>query len=434
MESPDRFFRYLASGKIPSCYRSILRKGKVQIGIGIDCHGPVSQYIRVGQIADIFCFSNKTGICMKTIIVEAAAHAGKRCIRLMFSYDVELAGKVRKIEGIRWSESMKSWQVPYERRSLEVLIAFRQETGVLMPGLDGLVRNFREVEACRPLSEGNERAIAFFSKYLETRRYSKRTVKAYVEAMRTLLAYFGGREVAAITREDIILFNEGYILKHKYSWSYQNQIISAVKLFYHAVLRRDYGEMDVDRPRKGRELPDIFLVSEVEKLLGSIRNLKHKAALALIYACGLRRSELIGLKITDIDSKRKMLKVRAGKGNRDRLVPLPESMILLLRTYYKVYRPGVWLFEGIVSGTPYSETSLREAFKLAMKNAGIKKKLTLHSLRHSYATHLLENGVDLRYIQVLLGHKSSKTTEIYTHVTARSLESIQSPFEKLKIN
>jgi integrase/recombinase XerD len=129
-----------------------------------------------------------------------------------------------------------------------------------------------------------------------------------------------------------------------------------------------------------------------------------------------------------------MLKVRAGKGNRDRLVPLPESMILLLRTYYKVYRPGVWLFEGIVSGTPYSETSLREAFKLAMKNAGIKKKLTLHSLRHSYATHLLENGVDLRYIQVLLGHKSSKTTEIYTHVTARSLESIQSPFEKLKIN
>ena len=371
---------------------------------------------------------------MKTIIVETAAYAGKRCIRLLFNYDVELIEKVRKVEGSRWSDSMKSWNLPYNRRSMDILTAFRQETGILMPGLDGLQRNFREDTEVQSLSEGNERAISFFRKYLETRRYSKRTVRAYVEAIRTLLEYFGGREAASITRDDIILFNEGFILKHGYSWSYQNQIISSVKLFYHAVMRRDYGEMDVDRPRKGRELPDIFLVSEVEKLLGSVRNLKHKAALALIYACGLRRSELIGLKIADIDSKRKMLKVRAGKGNRDRLVPLPERMILLLRTYYKVYRPAVWLFEGLTPGLPYSETSLREAFKLAMKNAGITKKLTLHSLRHSYATHLLENGVDLRYIQVLLGHKSSKTTEIYTHVTARSLESIQSPFEKLKIN
>ena len=153
----------------------------------------------------------------------------------------------------------------------------------------------------------------------------------------------------------------------------------------------------------------------------------------MIYACGLRRNELINLKITSIDSNRKLLIIKGAKGNKDRNVPLPESMIVLLREYYKIYRPKDWLFEGQLAGMPYSETSLREAFVRAMEESGNRKRLTLHSLRHSYATHLLENGIDLRFIQVLLGHKSSKTTEIYTHVSAKAIERIKSPFENLKL-
>jgi integrase/recombinase XerD len=150
-------------------------------------------------------------------------------------------------------------------------------------------------------------------------------------------------------------------------------------------------------------------------------------------ACGLRRNELLNLKISAIDSNRKVLTIKGGKGNKDRVVPLPERMIIMLREYYKEYRPVFWLFEGKDKGSQYSEATLREIFEIAKRKARITKKLTLHSLRHSYATHLLENGVDLRYIQELLGHKSSKTTEIYTHVTQKAIEKIKSPFDNLKL-
>jgi integrase/recombinase XerD len=232
---------------------------------------------------------------------------------------------------------------------------------------------------------------------------------------------------------DVISFNEGYILKNRFSWSYQNQIISALKLFFNQVIVKDLVVSEIKRPRRSKSLPDIFSVDEIERFLKSIRNIKHKSALGLIYACGLRRSELIRLQINAIDSKRGILLIKGAKGNKDRIVPLPGSMIELLREYYKLYRPKVWLFEGVIAGEPYSETSLRQAFIRTIKEADIKKKLSLHSLRHSYATHLLENGIDLRFIQELLGHKSSKTTEIYTHVRVKSIESIKSPFEKLKL-
>lgn len=153
--------------------------------------------------------------------------------------------------------------------------------------------------------------------------------------------------------------------------------------------------------------------------------------LSLIYACGLRRGELLNLKTTDIDSQRGMLKVYQGKGNKDRMIPISEKTIEMLRDYYKMYKPKKWLFEGQHAGQQYTETSLQNVFKKALKKAKINKTATLHWLRHSYATHLLESGTDLRYIQELLGHKSSKTTEIYTHVTTQSLQNIRSPFDDL---
>jgi integrase/recombinase XerD len=153
--------------------------------------------------------------------------------------------------------------------------------------------------------------------------------------------------------------------------------------------------------------------------------------LSLIYACGLRRSELLNLRINDIDSGRHLLIIRNAKGKKDRVVPISDKLIDLLRTYYKMYKPFTWLFEGQNKNEPYSEKSLQSVLKQALEKSKITKPVTLHWLRHSYATHLLESGTDLRYIQELLGHKSSRTTEIYTHVTEKSLQKIKSPFDDL---
>ena len=370
---------------------------------------------------------------MKTIHLESALYNGVRQIKLLCAYDLEVIKRIRYMSGARWSMNMRCWLVPYSVENMEEIGKLMQELEISIPEYERLKAESHDRYFDRRLTGDKETALQAFERYLKTQRYSVRTVDTYLKAIRTFLSYFKGKEIEEITAVDVTNFNEGYIQKNQFSWSYQNQVISSVKLFFRNVIRKELQTMEIDRPRRGRSLPDIFSRSEVERFLQSIRNIKHKAALALIYACGLRRSELIGLRINAVDSKRKLLIIKGAKGNKDRVVPLPEGMIQMLREYYKVYRPECWLFEGQLAGVPYSETSLREAFVRGMKEAGINKKLTLHSLRHSYATHLLENGIDLRFIQELLGHKSSKTTEIYTHVTAKNIERIKSPFENLKL-
>ena len=189
----------------------------------------------------------------------------------------------------------------------------------------------------------------------------------------------------------------------------------------------------LERPRKGSPLPKVLSKDDVAKILASSENVKHKAILSLIYACGLRRSELLNLQITDIDSNRHVVNIRHAKGDKDRIVPLSDKILTLLREYYKQYKPKKWLFEGQIAGTQYTETSLHKVFQKTKTKAGVKMPCTLHSLRHCYATHLLEAGTDIRYIQVLLGHRHSKTTEIYTHVTTKSIQNIKSPFDDLEI-
>lgn len=170
---------------------------------------------------------------------------------------------------------------------------------------------------------------------------------------------------------------------------------------------------------------------EIKLILEAHSNIKHKTMLSLIYSCGLRRSELLNLKPNDIDSKRNIVIIRQSKGKKDRITPLSPKILELLRAYYTIYKPKIFLFEGQKSGSIYSEKSLQSVLKQALQKAKINKPVTLHWLRHSYATHLLESGTDLRYIQELLGHNSSKTTEIYTHVSTKSLQQIKSPFDDL---
>ena len=188
----------------------------------------------------------------------------------------------------------------------------------------------------------------------------------------------------------------------------------------------------IDRPEKPFTLPEVLSEEEVSRLFKAVHNLKHRCILYLLYAGGLRISELINLKITDINSDRNLIMIRNGKGAKDRTTLLSQKMLVLLRKYYLAYKPQHWLFES-PHQTPYSTTSIRKIMKRGLKKAKIHKKATPHTLRHSFATHLLERGTDIRYIQSLLGHNSSKTTEIYTHITKKGLEKIVSPLDNLDI-
>jgi integrase/recombinase XerD len=192
--------------------------------------------------------------------------------------------------------------------------------------------------------------------------------------------------------------------------------------------------MEVDfiqRPRREKRLPNVLSKEEVKAILEAHNNLKHKVMLSLIYSCGLRCGELLALEPIHIDSKRNIILIKNSKGKKDRIVPLSQKILEMLRTYYKLYKPKRYLFEGQTSGMPYDKRSLQLVLKQALNKTKIIKPVTLHWLRHSYATHLLENGTDLRYIQEILGHSSSKTTEIYTHVSTNSIQRIKSPFDDL---
>jgi integrase/recombinase XerD len=370
---------------------------------------------------------------MKTILVESILHKGNRRIKLVFEYNRDLIPLVRKINGAVWSYALKCWHLPYSDASIEEISHLQRDHGVTLMQFDKLLEDRKYKYFDRVLTEEKERSANFFEKWLKSHRYSEKSIASYIHAIRTFLGYFNNKKMIEINNHDLETYNFDYIIRNKLSASYQNQTISAIKLFFGVMFKKDLMVHEISRPRTIHTLPGIFSRNEVESLIRSVRNIKHRAMLSLIYACGLRRSELIGLRINAIDSNRKLLSIIGAKGNKDRVVPIPLKMIEMLRSYYKAYKPKYWLFEGSNPGEPYSESSLQRIFKLALGKAGIMKDLTLHSLRHSYATHLLENGVDLRFIQELLGHKSSRTTEIYTHVSEKSIEKIKSPFENLDL-
>jgi integrase/recombinase XerD len=275
--------------------------------------------------------------------------------------------------------------------------------------------------------------IESFDQWLKTCRYSERTIKTYSDAVKLFFRYYHGKVLSEFNSQHVLDFMEDYILKNRYSASYQNQIISGLKLFFSKIVQHVIVIEEIDRPKRPKTLPNVISKEEVQTILTAIKNIKHKAMLSLIYSCGLRRGEMLKLKPTDVDSKRGLLIIRQAKGMKDRVAPLSEKTIALLRAYYIEHKPKQYLFEGQEAGKPYSARSLELVLKNALKLSGIKKNISLHTLRHSYATHLLEKGTDLRYIQEILGHKSSTTTEIYTHVSTKSLQRIQSPFDDLEL-
>ncbi|MEM0544028.1 site-specific tyrosine recombinase/integron integrase [Flavobacterium sp. j3] len=335
-------------------------------------------------------------------------HKGEKRIAVFFEKNTDLISRIKKVEGSRWSQSNGFWHVP---NTVENQIRFK-------------------ITVSLPSAEGIE-AIEKFKQYLRSKRYSESTITTYSEALKSFFTFFNSKSINLITNEDIICYNNDYVLKNKLSASYQNQVVNAVKLYFKTIRDTMIEVEKIHRPKRAKVLPNVLSKEEVKKILDAHSNLKHKAMLSMIYSCGLRRSELLNLKFSDIDSKRNIVIIRQSKGKKDRITPLSAKILDLLRRYYKEYSPKTYLFEGQEKNTQYSARSLEEVLKKSVKLASINKPVTLHWLRHSYATHLLESGTDLRYIQELLGHNSSKTTEIYTHVSTKNIQQIKSPFDDL---
>lgn len=265
---------------------------------------------------------------------------------------------------------------------------------------------------------------------LQNRNYSQRTIDTYVECLATLSKYYG-KSPDLITSEEFKTYLNERIIKRGFSISYVNQTISAFKILQIDILLRKWEELSIKRPRRQIKLPVILSKDEVRRIIEAPENIKHRALLATAYSSGLRRGEIQNLKPTDIDSERMQIRVSSGKGKKDRYTILSKELLIILREYYTCYKPKIWLFEGQKTGSKYSETSVENVLKNAVKKTGLKKKVHFHTLRHCFATHLLEQGTNLRIIQQLLGHNSLKTTSVYLHVSKADIMNISSPFDTL---
>lgn len=338
-------------------------------------------------------------------------HNSENRIAIYFEKNQDLIARIKQIEGARWSQQKTVWHLP---DTLENRTRFN-----IAPPANSL-----------PSSEGIAQ-IEKFKQWMRSKRYSESTITTYSEALKSFLIFYREKPISEITNDDVIIYNNDYILKNNLSASYQNQIVNAIKLYFMTVRATKIEVDKIHRPKRAKLLPNVLSKEEIKLILNAHSNIKHKMMLSLIYSCGLRCGELLALQPVHIDSMRNIVLLKNSKGKKDRIVPLSPKILEMLRDYYKVYKPKTYLFEGQVAGIPYDSRSLQQVLKQALYKAQLTKPATLHWLRHSYATHLLESGTDLRYIQELLGHNSSKTTEIYTHVSTKSIQQIKSPFDDL---
>lgn len=358
-----------------------------------------------------------------TIFLEQKSHKKELRLLLKFDYHSELINLTKKLEGSKWSQTMQCWHLHFSKENIALVTAsFKEFTSI---NLDKLPKKelFR-----RNLNPAEKTLLNNFYLFLKGKRYSKSTIQTYTFFVADFVNFYTKKPLEEITNRDVELFIEKVFIERNYSVSSQRQFVSALKIFIIFYPHTKINDLVLERPKRSRKLPSVLSQEEVLSIIQSTRNLKHRAILALIYSCGLRISELINLKLTDFHLERKQLIVKNGKGRKDRYVSLADSFLPLLSNYYHSYKPAIYFVEGQNGGT-YSAESVRQFLKKSCLKAQIKKNVTPHTLRHSYATHLLENGVDIRYIQSLLGHAKPETTMIYTHVKRKDLMAIQNPLD-----
>lgn len=376
----------------------------------------------------------------KTLItIKPLWHNQTKYVAIDFKHDETVKNYVNAFPDVKWSTTYKTFYTTYYKERINELFSYFRKQGWYV-NYDAFKNNTKQpsppvgnktalINKLPPLIDPQRTQMIQFGKWLEQKRFSENTVNTYVEVTALFLRYVNLKKIEIINSRSIEQFNYDFIFNAKKSVSYQNQCISGIKHYF------DFKNITVEtfeikRPNKDKKLPNVLSKAEVKALIDATQNLKHKTLLSLIYSAGLRIGEALSLNLKDIDFDRGLIHIKSAKGRKDRYTLLSLGLIPILHAYIDQYNPKVLLFEGRFN-EPYTQVSARQVLKKSLLNAGIKKYATLHTLRHSFATHLLESGTDIRYIQELLGHNSPKTTMIYTHVSTTSLRDIKNPFDNL---
>lgn len=360
-------------------------------------------------------------------------HHEQQRILLKFEYNLQQISQVKKMEGALWSRTLKGWHLPDtpENRKL-----FGLEQTALVP----TVQKSAEKEKAKPANPKlnpavhpvNRHVLYALRQQLRLKGYSESTQKTYSNELTQLLYWLKDQLVDDLGTDELRAYLEYCSVRLKLSEHTLHSRINAVKFYFEQVLGRHKMFFDIPRPKKPMQLPRVLNREEVAAVINAIGNTKHKTMLMLAYGCGLRVSEVTNIKLGDVDGGRRLLFIRRGKGKKDRVVSLSPALLVMLREYYKQYRPGKFLFEGLVKGERYSVRSLEAVMQRAKLKAGVRRTGNIHLLRHSFATHLLDKGTDVVLIQKLLGHNDIKTTLRYLHVTHRDLHGVLSPLEDLR--
>ncbi|MDP5011651.1 MAG: site-specific integrase [Crocinitomicaceae bacterium] len=358
-----------------------------------------------------------------------------RCIGIQFQPDKVVNALLKELPNIKWSNDFNLPYVPNTKANIGLI--YQKFRGVAWVNTNYFFSHRRisndneEINVDwfrrRKLPEGYRSCPEEYLLKLELKRYANNTAKTYIQCFEKFINSQKEQDLMRINEQDIQHYLQ-QLIQHKKSNSYVNQMINSIKFYYEIVKEMPNRFYSVERPRKEFTLPKVLSKEEIKNIIDAAGTIKHRCILSLMYSSGIRIGELLQLKIEDIDSKRMLIRVNQGKGKRDRMTLLSEKVLLDLRIYYQQTRPKNYLFES-PDGQMYSASSVQKILKKAAITCGIRKNVNPHMLRHSFATHLLESGTDLRYIQTLLGHKSSKTTEIYTHVATNTFISIKNPLD-----
>ena len=372
---------------------------------------------------------------LPVITLKKLHHRGKDRIGLYFDYDKDLIAHTKKLEGAKWSATNRCWYVDNNPGNLRNIFSIYK--GMARIDKTDFFQKSSDVKISdrKPVKEVAKVIKKIPDAYTELpvrRRYSENTIKVYTHFFCDFINYFSHKKIDELTEDDIRKYQNYLVSKKKVALNTQNQAINAIKFYYEKVIGNEKKNYYIERPRKSKILPTVLSEDQVLDLIEATANLKHQCLIVVLYSAGLRVGELIGLRKHDVLFEKNLIFVRSGKGKKDRTTILAESTAVLLKEYLKEYKPNYWLFEG-ADRKQYSRTSVNNVIKASAKKAGIGQSISSHVLRHSFATHLLEQGIDLRYIQTLLGHHSSKTTEIYTHVSMKNLQNVKNPIDGFDI-
>ena len=347
---------------------------------------------------------------------ELGQHKDKNVIFIRFDHHAQLNQRVRKLVGVQWSQSQKAWYVLDTEQN-------RQKFGFSPNVLAGKA-------VLSHIQDINKAALHRYIETLQLKAYSPSTINTYRNEFAQLLYILNDKNVDELSPDKLRSYFLYCINTLKLSENTLHSRINAIKFYFEQVLRRERFFFDIPRPKKPSILPKVISVKDIKKMFEASTNLKHNTMLKLCYGMGLKVSEIVNLKVKDIDSERMQVFIERAKGKKDRYVNLPESILEQLRAYFLAYKPKKYLFEGMY-GEAYSTRSAQQVFSDALKKANINKTVGIHGLRHSFATHLLENGTDVSFIQTLLGHNDIKTTMRYIHVSKKDVKNIKSPLDML---